>query len=124
MTIEEKVQNGLKYLDEHFDDWIDTFREEEPDINIGSSNLHVVARITGIDYNLSLRTLYDTNEEQKLFDWGFAGSDEEIEELNEEWINQILIRKMQNELKTKDIQVWVKEQESQNPIQGDLFNGS
>jgi hypothetical protein len=97
VTTQEKVQNGIKYLDENFEGWIDTFATEvqaldDVDIEVGSSNLHPVARVSGIDFNISLRKFYDTGKQQFLFDHGFDSEDGNCEELDEEWKNHILAR--------------------------------
>jgi len=94
MTIEERVELGSRYFDEHFEDWLDLFNKDEPELDLASCNLHITAIVTGIDFNLGFRQYYDTGQEQWLFDCGFDGTDDEIDTLNEEWKLLIIKRKM------------------------------
>ena len=127
IPIEERVQLGLKYLDETFEDWIIVFREEDLDLEINSSNLHILARVSGYDFNMSHRTYFDDGQEQWLFDKGFypIATDEysqefkdEIDALNEEWKTQVEMRRMQRKFNSPINPITVHNPEEQ----GDLFN--
>ncbi len=95
-SLSQRVKLGTEYLDKYFPNWLE---EDLYEVDMDSSNLHIITLVSGIDYNL-IYADNTTYEEQKpeLIKCGFLLPDEEIQLyplLNELWRHEIAMRKIQ-----------------------------
>ena len=99
LTIEQRVQGGMAWLDEHYPNHVETFNPDEFHIMLepapnGHSGRCVLMQATGARGWVEARSTGDIDElAMMIIDLGFAAAYRESNELNRAWIKAYAERK-------------------------------